>query len=184
MPLSSDVTIRTLNRADVPVVASLHARSWRTAYRGILTDAYLDDDLESERQSVWTAKLEADDAGPGWLAIVDDEHVGFVYVRPREDARWGTLVDNLHVLATHQGLGIGRRLLHTVGTWAAEHAPGHPLHLWVFADNHSAREFYRRMGGTEVEFVDREASDGRALPEYRVAWTSPTVLIAATTPSR
>jgi hypothetical protein len=40
------------------------------------------------------------------------------------------------------------------------------------------------MGGAEVEFVDRAASDGRDLPEYRVAWTSPPALMAATAPKR
>jgi GNAT superfamily N-acetyltransferase len=181
MPTPSNVVLRLIEPSDVNIVASLHARSWRKAYRGILADAYLDQDLESERQAVWTAKLAAHDAGPGWLAAMADEYVGFVYVRPGEDARWGTLVDNLHVMPTHQGLGVGRRLLHTVGTWTAEHHPDAPVHLWVFAENHPAREFYRRMGGAEVEFVDREASDGRSLPEYRVAWTSPAVLIGATT---
>ncbi len=184
MGTASGLVIRPFDSADVATVASLHATSWRKAYRGILTDAYLDDDLEGERRSVWAAKLAIPDAGPGWLARVHDDAVGFVYVRRREDARWGTLVDNLHVLAAHQGVGIGRTLLHTVGTWASVHEPEIPVHLWVFADNHPAREFYRRMGGAEVEFVDRAASDGRDLPEYRVAWTSPAALMAATAATR
>lgn len=184
MVTSSALQIESFDSAAVSTIARLHATSWRKAYRGILTDTYLDDDLEAERRTVWTVKLAAPDAGPGWLARVNNEAVGFVYVRPREDPRWGTLVDNLHVLAGHQGLGIGRRLLHTVGTWASAHAPNAAVHLWVFAENHPAREFYRRMGGAEVEFVDRAASDGRDLPEYRVAWTSPAALMAATVPNR
>lgn len=180
MKQTSPLTLRDVTPGDAPTIARQHAASWRRAYRGILTDAYLDDDLESERFSVWTEKLGAHDAGPGWLALVNDSAVGFVYVRPRDDTRWGTLVDNLHVLPGHQGLGIGRRLLHTVGHWAAAHRPDDGVHLWVFADNTPARGFYARVGGSEVEFVDREASDGRKLPEYRVAWTSPAALIAAT----
>jgi hypothetical protein len=35
-----------------------------------------------------------------------------------------------------------------------------------------------------VEFADRAAGDGRDLPEYRVAWTSPAALMAATAPNR
>lgn len=184
MEQASTLHFRAITAHDAPAIARLHATSWRTAYRGILTDAYLDDDLESERRSVWTAKLSAPEAGPGWLALVNDGAVGFVYVRPREDAHWGTLVDNLHVLPGHQGLGIGRRLLHTVGGWAATHAPDARVHLWVFADNTPARGFYAHVGGSEVEFVDRAASDGRDLPEYRVAWNSPAALIAGTVPFR
>ena len=184
MVTSSALQIESFDSAAVPTIARLHATSWRKAYRGILTDTYLDDDLEAERRTVWTVKLAAPDAGPGWLARVNNEAVGFVYVRPREDPRWGTLVDNLHVLAGHQGLGIGRLLLHTVGTWTSAHAPNAAIHLWVFAENYPAREFYRLMGGAEVEFVDRAASDGRDLPEYRVAWTSPAALMAATVPNR
>jgi uncharacterized damage-inducible protein DinB/GNAT superfamily N-acetyltransferase len=174
------VAVRAYDAADAPVIAKLHTMSWQRAYRGILSDAYLDNGLLDERSAVWDAKLSATDAGPGWMALVQGEPAGFVYVRPREDARWGTLVDNLHVLAAHQGRGIGRRLLHTVGEWGVRHAPHDAVHLWVFADNHAARGFYARVGGTEVERVDREASDGRLLPEYRVSWPSPSALVSAT----
>lgn len=175
-----EVRIRPLHTADAGTVAALHAASWRRAYRGILTNAYLDSDLEAERHAVWTDTLSSGGGGHGWLAYVDDAAAGFVFVRPHEDAQWGTLVDNLHVLAAHQGHGLGRRLLHTVGGWTAAHTPDIGVHLWVFADNVAARGFYRRVGGREVELTDRAAADGRRLPEYRVAWSSPDALTAAT----
>lgn len=174
------LTIRSLTADDVATVAMLHTVSWRRAYRNILSDGYLDGDLETERTGVWATKLHPSAMGFGWLALIDDLPAGFVFVRPREDREWGTLVDNLHVLPAHQGLGIGRQLLHTVGLWGRTHATGTPVHLWVFADNLPARRFYARMGGREVEYVDREASDGRLLPEYRVAWESPATLQAIT----
>ena len=176
--------IRPIDARDAYTVATLHTTSWRRAYRGILSDAYLDSDLEAERRAVWTTKLSQLDAAVGWLAFLGDSPAGFVFVRPMEDATWGTLVDNLHVLAAHQGLGIGRQLLHTVGTWGCTNATGSPVHLWVFADNHAARGFYAHAGGREVERVDREASDGRLLPEYRVAWESPAALQTATQHAR
>ncbi|MCA2990971.1 hypothetical protein [Gemmatimonas sp.] len=110
--------IRPLHTADAGTVAALHAASWRRAYRGILTYAYLDSDLEAER--------------------------------------------------------------HAVGGWTTVHTPDVGVHLWVFADNVAARGFYRRVGGREVERTDRAAADGRQLPEYRVAWSSPGALTGAT----
>jgi GNAT superfamily N-acetyltransferase len=180
MQSPSPFLIRPIAARDVDIIAALHATSWRRAYRGILSDAYLDADLEAERRSVWTAKLSDLSDAVGWLALIGDAPAGFVFVRPNEDPTWGTLVDNLHVLAAHQGRGIGRQLLNVVGSWGHTHAAAAPVHLWVFAENRSARGFYARMGGREVEYVDREASDGRALPEYRVAWESPMALHRAT----
>ena len=174
------VRIRAMQAEDASTVAALHAASWRRAYREILTHAYLDSDLEGERRSVWTTKLSVADGSLGWIAFVQDVPAGFVFVRPREDAQWGTLVDNLHVQAAYQGHGLGRRLLHTVGGWTAVHTPDVGVHLWVFADNVAARGFYQRVGGREVERTDRAAADGRWLPEYRVAWSSPDALTAAT----
>ncbi len=185
MPQPSTLTIRHVDLDDADTIAALHAASWRRAYRGILADSYLDADLEAERRGVWRAKLSnRHDGSLGWLAHLGDSPAGFVFVRPDEDATWGTLVDNLHVLAAHQGLGIGRQLLHTVGSWGCAHATGAPVHLWVFADNHAARGFYAHTGGREVERIDREASDGRMLPEYRVAWESPIALQSATRDAR
>jgi GNAT superfamily N-acetyltransferase len=177
------VTLRAMTAADVVEVATLHAASWRRAYRGILGDDFLDGDLLADRERVWREKLMAANAGPGWIAVAHGtgEALGFVYVRPRDHARWGSLVDNLHVVGEHQGLGIGRALLHAVGSWCATHVPDAGVSLWVFTDNVPARGFYAHVGGVEVEALDQLASDGRVLPELRVAWSSPEALMAATT---
>lgn len=173
------VVIRPLQVADADAVARLHANSWRRAYRGMLTDAYLDGDLEAERRAVWAERLARADIGHGWIAEADGDPVGFVYVRHERDAPWGVHIDNLHVVVAHQGLGVGRRLLHTVGQWGSAHAAGEGVHLWVIAANHAARGFYARVGGAEVEVTDRAAGDGTTLPEYRVAWPSPAALMQA-----
>lgn len=177
------IALQPITLADLPVIAALHAASWRRAYRGILGDDYLDGDLVAERTGVWREKLSGADAGLGWIVRADNEPVGFVFVRPNADAQWGTLVDNLHVLVNKQGLGLGKRLLHQVGTWCATNTPDSGVYLWVFTDNTPARGFYKRVGGAEVEAVDQLASDGRVLPELRVAWTNPHALVDATRPT-
>ncbi len=178
--MSGAVSVHAITAADLATVATLHATSWRRAYRGILGDDYLDGDLVAERTAVWREKL-TDGVGLGWMVRVDDTPAGFVFVRPREDARWGTLVDNLHVLADYQGHGLGRRLLHEVATWCAQHAPDDGVYLWVFTDNTPARGFYARVGGAEVEAVEQLASDGRVLPELRVSWRTPLALMDGAT---
>jgi GNAT superfamily N-acetyltransferase len=175
-------SLRSMTADDVPIVAALHAASWRRAYRGILGDDYLDGDLIAEREGVWRPKLVDAREGHGWIAVHDatGDALGFVFLRPRADAQWGSLVDNLHVVAAEQGRGIGRALLAAVGVWCAAQAAEVGVYLWVFTENHAARGFYARVGGAEVEAVEQLASDGRMLPELRVAWSSPTALLAAT----
>jgi ribosomal protein S18 acetylase RimI-like enzyme len=171
------VSVVPMTLTDAPIVARLHATSWRRAYRGILLDSYLDGDLLGEREQLWRKRLVVRGDGHGWIAYSGGDAVGFVYLYPHHDARWGTLVDNLHVLGDYQGLGIGRALLAEVGRWCATQAPDAGVHLWVFAANTPARGFYRRVGGHEVEAIDELASDGRLLPELRVAWQSPAALL-------
>lgn len=179
-PPVAHVTIRPMEQADANDVARLHATSWRRAYRGMLRDTYLDGDLDADRRAVWNQRLANPGVGHGWIAYADTAPVGFVYVRHERDARWGVHIDNLHVLVDHQGRGVGRRLLHAVGQWAGEHAAGEAVHLWVIAANSAARGFYARMGGEEVELVERPAGDGQDLPEYRVVWRTPRALVEAT----
>ena len=42
---------------DVASIASLHADSWRRSYRGIYSDAYLDDEAPAERLLAWTERF-------------------------------------------------------------------------------------------------------------------------------
>ncbi len=172
-------TLHPITLADLDTIATLHAASWRRAYRGILGDDYLDGDLVAERTAVWREKLN-EGAGLGWIVRVDGAAAGFVFVRPRADATWGTLVDNLHVLPEYGGQGFGRQLLHQVGSWCATHTPDVGIYLWVFTDNVHARMFYSQASGAEVESIEQLASDGRVLPEQRVAWESPQALMDGT----
>ena len=61
-------------------------------------------------------EFEAAGLPPGVLNVVtgDGEPVGFAFASLDEDPTWGTLLDNLHLLPSHQGTGIGRGLLAAV----------------------------------------------------------------------
>lgn len=161
-------------------VAALHAASWRSAYRGILTDAYLDAHVDVDRLTTWREKLRTPhDDEFGLLALRDERVVGFTFVRVRDDATWGALVDNLHVHPDCKGQGIGRQLMQAIAREVAQRTPDSGLYLWVFADNTPSRAFYTAMGGAHVEYVIRPSPDGQELPEWRIAWSSPDALMSA-----
>ena len=169
------VTLHAISVADLDAVAALHCVSWRSAYRGILSDAYLDGDLLTDRLDVWRLKLSMmTDRQFGWLAKHDGEPVGFVFASIDQDPTWGTLVDNLHVLPSHHGAGIGRGLLTAVANIARERAKTNPTHpglfLWCYEQNTRARAFYERVGADAVERIMYAAPDGQSHPEWRYAW--------------
>ena len=165
------VTLHAISVADLDVVATLHCASWRSAYRGILSEAYLEGDLLTNRLDVWHPKLSAmTDRQFGWIARHDGEPVGFAFASIDQDPTWGTLVDNLHVLPSHHGAGIGRGLLTAVAHFAPERATHPGLFLWCYERNTRARAFYERQGAEAVEQILYAAPDGQWYPEWRYAW--------------
>jgi len=167
----STPTIRPVVAQDFAMIAAIHAASWRSAYRGILRDQFLDKDIDTNRAALWRERLSNKPANHfGYIAVVDDRVVGFGYAFGAEDDRWGTLVDNLHVLPECKGAGLGRRLLGAIAEEASERYADAGIHLWVFEKNHPARTFYERLGAKSVERVEIVPPGGGVAAEFRYVW--------------
>ncbi|MBL8962340.1 MAG: GNAT family N-acetyltransferase, partial [Gemmatimonadetes bacterium] len=112
--------IRAMTVDDIPGVARLHAASWRTAYRGVLSQEFLDRDLDQDRGAAWAARRDEISRGAefGFVFEVpvggEAQAMGFAYVLPNADATYGHCLDNLHVAPEGRGLGIGGQLLSAV----------------------------------------------------------------------
>src|SRR5690606_29922244 len=144
-------TVRMAGPEDARSVARLHAESWPRDYRGAYADAYLDGDVVADRLAVWSARL-ADPAGTVTIAAEDgSDLVGFVHVVLDDDERWGSLVDNLHVVWHRKRSGIGRALLARAAAAVVERARTRRLYLWVQEPNVAAQRFYLALGGVRVE---------------------------------
>ncbi len=166
--------IREAGPSDADAVAALHLASWRSAYRGILADAYLDGQAEADRLALWRGRFsEGADARIVLVAEEAGELAGFVCLERRADDPWGLLVDNLHARPDRRGRGIGRLLLREI----ARRIPGDPVHLWVLEANGPARRFYERIGGRAVERVLKREPDGFDHPVIRIAWASGRALL-------
>lgn len=173
------VALRPMRADDADAVALLHATSWRSAYRGLLTDEFLDHGVVADRQAVWRERLLGPAAAPAFGFVVEDAEgrlIGFTYVLLHHDPVWGTLIDNLHVHPEHKGGGLGRQLLHAVACkLGAEHTQ--PLFLWVLDGNEPAKRFYARMGAEFAEQSMAPPFGGVSLPEWRCVWRHPSSLL-------
>ena len=177
--MRAPLALRDAGRADAPAVAALHAASWRTAYRGILADAYLDGPVDADRLELWHGRL----AAPSprritLLAEADGALAGFACCFVDEDPRWGSLIDNLHAAPDRRGRGIGRALLREAAVRLEERAPDRPVHLWCLDDNAPAMAFHRRVGGTAADRDVTPERGGTTNAVTRVVWPSPEALAA------
>jgi GNAT superfamily N-acetyltransferase len=178
--VSNRVAVRPIQTPDAPVIAAIHAASWRDAYRGLLRAEYLESEVAGDRIAVWTERLQhADAACYGFIAEQHGTPIGFVYLHGAHDPQWGTLLDNLHVRPGFTGRGIGRRLIESAAREAIRRHPAQRMYLWVFEQNVRARRFYARLGGRETECRLQPAPGGGALPECRVVWDDPSRLLQA-----
>jgi GNAT superfamily N-acetyltransferase len=170
--------IRITKPEDSTAIAALHAASWGSAYRGVLSDDYLDGDVASERISFWKQRFHNPKANQ-YIIVAEDEGVvmGFACAYVNEDAQWGFMLDNLHVLPTRKGRGIGSKLIGDVASWCSGICPGAGLFLFVLERNVLARHFYERLGGVVVGNMIWIAPDGTAVTELRYAWENADSLI-------
>jgi GNAT superfamily N-acetyltransferase len=173
------VTLRDATEHDAAAIAHLHAESWRSAYRGMLSDDYLDNRAHSERVAVWQARF-SEIAGKPFFAILAEaglQLAGFACVFPNDHPTFGSFLDNLHVTPQSTGQGIGRHLLCEVARrLLAERTPG-GLYLWVIERNSRARQFYAKAGAVEVERAELPMPDGSRLTEVRCFWPDPARLL-------
>jgi ribosomal protein S18 acetylase RimI-like enzyme len=145
--VTAGLSVRPAVAADVERLAEVHLLCWRETYRGMLSDAFLKAVDPADRLKLWRGLLDRPEPAAAWVACDGGTIVGFAGVHPGPAAGswhespppsadlelWG-----LYLLASHQGLGLGRRLLEAaLGSEAAS--------LWVAADNSRAIGFYRRF---------------------------------------
>ena len=170
--------IRPALADDVDSIATLHAESWRTTYRGQYGDAFLDGPVFDDRLTAWSARFASPAANQRVIVAEGDHVVGFACAFGDDDERWGTLLDNLHVDASRKRSGIGTQLIREMAMWARGEDASHRLYLWVLEANAPARRFYERLGATNVERREFEPPGGGTSVTLRYAWDDVGVLIA------
>ena len=159
---------------DALTIATLHAESWRVAYRGAYRDEFLDGDVMADRAAVWEARLSA--PLENQFVVIAEEAggaTGFACAYGREDASWGTLLDNLHVDRERYGRGTGSGLMLEVATWCRANYPDCGVYLWVLAQNDRARRFYEGMGASDAGSEVSVPPGGGQITGHRYVWETP-----------
>jgi GNAT superfamily N-acetyltransferase len=126
-------------------MARVTVRCWQESYRGLMSDAVLDDPgLVPARERFWTAALTDERYRQNRVAVAEryGELVGVAMSGPPLDAgaAWDRQLYVLYLRAADHGTGAGPALLEAVVD------PEESVALWVADPNPRAQAFYRKHG--------------------------------------
>jgi len=166
---NSPVRIRDAAASEADAIANLHTISWMSAYRGLLSDEYLDNDLLGERKKHWAEKMSGlTEKEFVLVAEQNGKRVGFVAVLDKPEAGFDVLVDNLHVLPELKGSGIGTLLLNAVAARLLN-TGRKSFYLFVLKGNTPAEMFYLRKSGRPLDVITHEFG-GKVVQATRFGW--------------
>lgn len=165
------IELRQGQFSDFQAIAKLHADSWKQNYRGILSDNYLDNEVDIDQLNTWYQKLyEPEENQIITVALLKKNIVGFCCTILNDDLQFGSLIDNLHVSAAMQKSGIGKMLIKNAVNAIIEKALTQRMYLWVYEANSNARSAYERLGGTNFETLMKTGKDGTIARTCRYIW--------------
>jgi ribosomal protein S18 acetylase RimI-like enzyme len=188
------ITVRRARAADAVAIGAVHVAAWRSAYPGILPDAYLAN-LSVPRQAayydaairgptgVFVAVASGADAAPVSPGTANRPRiVGFATAgRSRTGGDFGGRlgegeIETLYVLDDWRDRGIGRRLMQAAAAHLAE-AGCRSVFLWVLRANPS-RWFYEHLGGKPIAEASIRVA-GRDVTQTAFVWDPIERLLAA-----
>jgi GNAT superfamily N-acetyltransferase len=162
--------IREAEPKDARPIAEIHVRAWQTAYRGQLTDDYLEgltveDRLEHHRRGLEQPMPE----WRTWVAEDGGDTVGFAVTGPSQDADADPKTGEVYAIylePERMGTGVGRRLFaHAVDD--LRERGFRTATLWVLETNERTRRFYEVAGWKPDGAVTSERVDCEMRPTLR-----------------
>ncbi len=142
-----EFTFRKAVPDDAPDISRLLVLAWQKAYRGIFSDALLDNRNAEEGSERIRNGIETKPEFHYHILEANGKIVGVSVFCPCLDT---DLADTTEIMVFYihpddQGRGLGKMLMrHTLA--AIKESGGAHVALWVLRDNHSARAFYGKMG--------------------------------------
>lgn len=165
------VTLRAATVDDAVAIARVRVDSWRSTYRGMIPQAYLDSMSVEASAALWDKVLAAVTHRTHTFVAEDPEGIvgfssGVLLAEPKQG--FGGELAAVYLRPSHQRNGLGTRLTAAVaGALAGVGATD--MLAWVIAANTSARKFYAALGA-ELILEQPFQWDGMDLVEAGYGW--------------
>ena len=165
-----DFRLREAVFTDAASIARVHIDSWRTTYRGIVSDSHLASLSYDQRENWWKSALENEIS---IVFVAESEEpkqiIGFVkggQERSNNPEYTGEL-GAIYLLEDYRRQGIGKRLVITLVKKLIERGHNSML-VWVLAKN-PYRKFYEKLGGKYLSSKQIEIG-GPSYEEIAYGW--------------
>lgn len=160
--------IRKAIESDASDIAKIQVDSWRTTYKGIVCDDYLERLDYKKREEVWENAVVQNTA----FLLMDDEDktVGFAVGGPErseEHIGYDGELYAMYLYEENQGEGGGRQLFDRVVADLIER--GFESMVIIALEDNPACRFYEKMGGVVIGKEESEIG-GETLTELVFGW--------------
>lgn len=148
-------------------IAEIQVAAWRSAYRDMIPESYLQEMSVGQRDRTWR-RLVDDARSPIFVTHDEDEITGFCHLSASRDSDTQNAAEiiAIYIDPRHWRKGLGRALCATALSFAC--AQGfHLVTLWTLSKNHSAQRFYKALGFQPDGASKSEAMPGFTLDEIR-----------------
>lgn len=141
------ICIRYVQSRDIKQIAKIKVDGWKSAYKGIIDDEFLDS-MSISRQIDIINNYSLDTM---FVAENNNEILGFCriydYNEPvYDDNEIDCEIREIYVNSSLKRMGIGSTLFNFIKEYFSQKGK-RKLYLGCLKDNHSARKFYEKMGG-------------------------------------
>ena len=160
----SAMKVREATVGDADAIARVHTATWRSGYRHVFGDERLKR-FESDPDR-WRTNLSPGSGRTTFVAVRDEELIGFSTVGPARDSGPDGELYALYVDPDSWGTGTGRALMERAEQQLREEGFSEPT-LWVLEDNPRARRFYERAGWSADGARKRDIFLGLEVVEVR-----------------
>ncbi|MBM7579122.1 GNAT family N-acetyltransferase [Jeotgalibacillus terrae] len=162
------MNIRKATPQDAAGIAKVQVDTWRTTYRGMVPDDYLDQMTYSRREEVWGKIIE--DGQIVYVAEDNGEVVGFANGGEERSNKYSGYDGELfaiYILESYQRQGLGRKLIAPLVEDMK--VKGLTSMIVCVLEKNDSKQFYEVLGAEKVDTVKINFG-GRDLKEAVYGW--------------
>ncbi len=150
--------VREATELDVRSIARVHVDTWRTTYKGIVSDKFLNDLSYNKREEMWNKFIHDSAKNKNYIFVAEDVKDGIIGfatcgIERESDNRSVGELYAIYILKSYQNKGIGKLLFNTVKE-KLEELKFSSILIWVLESNNQACRFYEEMGGKKLKEQD------------------------------